>query len=38
MLKIVENPKIVKPIFLGLLFSLEFNKNSFVIFSGNKKF
>jgi hypothetical protein len=33
-----KNPKIVKPIFLGSLFSLEFNKNSFVIFSGNKKF
>jgi hypothetical protein len=33
-----KNPKIVKPIFLGLLFSLEFNKNSFVIFSGNKEF
>jgi hypothetical protein len=28
----------VKPIFLGLLFSLEFNKNSFMIFRGNKKF
>jgi hypothetical protein len=28
----------VKLIFLGLLFSLEFSKNSFMIFSGNKKF
>ena len=36
--KLQKNPKIVKPIFLGLLCSLEFNKNSFVIFSGNKKF
>jgi hypothetical protein len=34
----VENGKIVKPIFLGSLFSLEFNKNKFVIFSGNNKF
>jgi hypothetical protein len=35
--KWLKNYKIVKPIFLGSLFSLEFNKNSFVIFSGNKK-
>jgi hypothetical protein len=28
----------MKSIFLGLLFFLEFNKNRFVIFSGNKKF
>jgi hypothetical protein len=33
-----KNAKIVKLIFLGLLFSLEFSKNSFVIFGGNKKF
>jgi hypothetical protein len=38
LLKMVENAKIVKLIFLGLLFSLEFSKNSFMIFSGNKKF
>jgi hypothetical protein len=36
--KLQKNLKIVKPIFLGLLFSLEFNKNSFMIFRGNKKF
>jgi hypothetical protein len=36
--KMYKNAKIVKLIFLGLLFSLVFNKNSFVIFSGNKKF
>jgi hypothetical protein len=28
----------VKPIFLDFLFSLEFNKNSFMIFRGNKEF
>jgi hypothetical protein len=33
-----KNGKIMKPIFLSSLFSLEFNKNSFVIFSENKKF
>jgi hypothetical protein len=36
--KMVENPKIVKPVFLDFLFSLEFNKNSFMIFRGNKEF
>jgi hypothetical protein len=36
--KLQKNPKIVKPIFLDSLFSLEFNKNSFVIFRENKKF
>jgi hypothetical protein len=38
LLKIVENPKIVKPIFLSFLFSLEFNKNSFMIVRENKEF
>jgi hypothetical protein len=33
-----KNPKIVKPIFLGFIFSLEFNKNSFMIFRLNKEF
>jgi hypothetical protein len=36
--KNIKNPKIVKPIFLGFLFSLEFNKNSFMIFSLNREF
>jgi hypothetical protein len=36
--KLQKNPKNMRPIFLGFLFSLEFSKNSFMIFSGNKKF
>jgi hypothetical protein len=36
--KLQKIHKIVKPIFLGLLFSLEFNKNSFMIFRLNKEF
>jgi hypothetical protein len=36
--KLQKNPKIVRPIFLDFLFSLEFNKNIFMIFRGNKEF
>jgi hypothetical protein len=36
--KLQKIRKIVKPIFLGLLFFLEFNKNSFMIFSLNREF
>jgi hypothetical protein len=36
--KLQKNPKIVKPIFQDFLFSLEFNKNIFMIFRGNKEF
>jgi hypothetical protein len=33
-----KNAKIMKLIFLGLLFSIVFNKNKLVIFSESKKF
>jgi hypothetical protein len=36
--KLQKIPKIVKPIFLDFLFSIEFNKNSFMIFRLNKEF
>jgi hypothetical protein len=36
--KLQKNPKNMKPIFLGFLFFIVFNKNKFVIFSGSKKF
>jgi hypothetical protein len=36
--KLQKNPKIVKPIFSDFLFSIEFNKNSFMIFRLNKEF
>jgi len=36
--KLQKNPKIVKLIFLDSLFSLVFNKNSFMIFSLNREF
>jgi hypothetical protein len=36
--KLYKNPKNVKPIFLDLLFSIVFNKNSFMIFRLNKEF
>jgi hypothetical protein len=36
--KLKKNPKNMRPIFLGFLFSLVFNKNSFMIFSGNREF
>jgi hypothetical protein len=36
--KLQKNPKNMRPIFIGFLFSIVFNKNKFVIFSGSKKF
>jgi hypothetical protein len=33
--KLQKNPKNMRPIFLAFLFSLEFNKNSFMNFRGN---
>jgi hypothetical protein len=36
--KVSKNPKIVKLIFLDYLFFIEFNKNSFMIFSLNREF
>jgi hypothetical protein len=36
--KLMKIHKIVKPIFLGLLFYLEFNKNIFMNFRLNKEF
>jgi hypothetical protein len=36
--KLKKNPKNMRPIFLGFLFSIVFNKNSFMNFSLNKEF
>jgi hypothetical protein len=36
--KCLKNPKNVKPIFLDSLFSIVFNKNSFMIFRTNREF
>jgi hypothetical protein len=36
--KLQKNPKNMRPIFLAFLFSLEFNKNNFMNFRGNKEF